>query len=230
LLTVSFDDAEYYNTSRNVGKCGRFFYFVSSEQKLIQIDTDKINSNAFENEIQLPNTWSGAVEDFIVRKSSKDGLRDGKYVDIAILTKNKGTVYEISIDATNNAVTSREIKVSGSNELITAAGTVSYWNNIIEIEANGAPSYLINGYISTGNQNICISLGHSTFVQIPSSSKLVLNRFSSSSTHDHSQGRSTDELCGLQQGSSIYRCVGTASRWNTNTDQRVERERWNRCH
>ncbi len=177
-LTVSFDDADYANTSRNVGKCGRFFYFVSSEQKLIQIDTDKINSNAFENEIQLPNTWSGAVEDFIVRKSSKDGLRDGKYVDIAILTKNKGTVYEISIDATNNAVTSREIKVSGSNELITAAGTVSYWNNIIEIEANGAPSYLINGYISKDNQNqnICISLGHSTFVQIPSSSKLVSYR------------------------------------------------------
>lgn len=176
ITVVSSDDAGYGNTSRNVGKCGRFFYFVSSEQKLIQIDTDKINSNAFENEIQLPNTWSGAVEDFIVRKSSKDGLRDGKYVDIAILTKNKGTVYEISIDATNNAVTSREIKVSGSNELITAAGTVSYWNNIIEIEANGAPSYLINGYISTGNQNICISLGHSTFVQIPSSSKLVSYR------------------------------------------------------
>ena len=194
MAVTSYDDAGQYNTSRNVGKCDRFFYFVSSEQKLIQLDTSKIGKDGFETEIQLANTWSGAVEDFIVRKSSKDGLKDGRYVDIAILTKNKGTVYEISIDATNNAVTSREIKVSGSNELITAAGTVSYWNNIIEIEANGAPSYLINGYISTGNQNICISLGHSTFVQIPSSSKLVSYRLLPlAPPHDGSR-----RICGVQ--------------------------------
>ena len=173
VYTVAYIDADMITTSRNVGKCGKFFYFVSSEQKLIQLDTGNIGNGEFEKEI-----WPGVVEDFIVRKSTKDGLRDNKYVDIAILTKNEGTVQEITIDTSKNQpnsviATSREIKVSGSNELIAAAKTVSYWNNIIEIEANGAPSYLINGYISTGNQNICISLGHSTFVQIPSSSKLV---------------------------------------------------------
>ena len=169
---VSTDHAGYCSSSRNVGKCGQYFYFVSSEQKLVQIDTLKVTSSGWETVVA--GAWSGAVEDFVIRKSTKDGPR-GNDVDIAILTKNKGTVYEITVNGTNGSATSREIKVEGPN-LDQVVSTVSYWNNIIEIDVKGKPSYIVNGYISGTNNNICISVGAKQFVQIPSSSKLVSYR------------------------------------------------------
>jgi hypothetical protein len=160
-------------TSRNVGKCGPYFYFVSSEQKLVQIDTSKVTNKDWE--IPIAGAWNGAVEDFVIRKSSQNGPR-GKEVDIAILTKNRGTVYEITVNGDNGSVTStREIKVEGQN-LDQVVSTVSYWNNIIEIDVRGKPSYIVNGYISGNNNNICISVEAKQSVQIPSSSKLVSYR------------------------------------------------------
>ena len=186
LLTgmVSFDDAGLSNTSRNVGKCGPYFYFVSSDQKLVQIDTDKVmankgNPSAWESVVA--GAWDGNVEDFVIRKSmNKDGKMEprGKEVDIAILSKTKGTVYEVTYNGdTRSIVRTKEIKVEGSAELNNAVASVSYWNNIIEIELpGGTNSYIVNGYISNDNNNICISVGRNQFVKIPSSSKLVSYR------------------------------------------------------
>ena len=83
------------------------------------------------------------------------------------------------MNGTNGSATSREIKVEGPN-LDQVVSTVSYWNNIIEIDVKGTPSYIVNGYISANNnnRNICISLGSEpkSFVEIKSQSKLDLNR------------------------------------------------------
>jgi hypothetical protein len=225
-VVVSFYHAGWSSTSRNVGKCGPYFYFVSSDQKLVQIDTSKVQANpnnpsSWEKVVE--GSWSGSVEDFVIRKTTKDNPR-GNDVDIAILTKNRGTVYDVTYNGANTSVTTyREIKVEGDN-LNAVVGTVSYWNNIIEIDVKGTPSYIVNGYISTGNQNICISVGAKEYVIIPSSSKLVSYRQPRPpQAHAASQQRREDIPCALQQGLPVYRCVGTETRWKTRTDQRVQR-------
>jgi len=171
----------------------------------------------------VEGSWSGSVEDFVIRKTTKDNPR-GNDVDIAILTKNRGTVYEVTYNAANTSVTtSREIKVEGDN-LNAVVGTVSYWNNIIEIDVKGTPSYIVNGYISTGNQNICISVGAKEYVIIPSSSKLVSYRQDSPQNHSNEGYQELPAVvCVLQQRMAVYRCVGTETRWKTRTDQRVQR-------
>lgn len=229
IATASIQYRSYFqdwsSTSRNVGKCGPYFYFVSSDQKLVQIDTSKVQNNPnspSEWEKVVDGSWSGSVEDFVIRKTTKDNPR-GNDVDIAILTKNRGTVYEVTYNAANKSVTTtREIKLEGDN-LNNVVGTVSYWNNIIEIEVKGSPSYIVNGYISTDNHNICISVAAKQYVKILSSSKLVSYRQLPSQSPDTSHQRREDILFDLQQARSVYRCVGTETRWNTRTDQRVQR-------
>ncbi len=191
MVTVSSDDAGYYNTSRNVGKCGRYFYFVNSEQKLVQIDTDKVDQNRNNPsawETVVAGTWDGKVEDFVIRKSMvttvddqpKNMPRNNVEVDIAILTKEKGTVYEITFNGENKSVMrNQEIKIDGLGDLMAAVNVVSYWNNIIEIDMpDNKTSYIVNGYSSSNNnnRNICISLAAKSFVEIKSQSKLDLNR------------------------------------------------------
>lgn len=167
----------------------------------------------------IAGSWDKRVEDFVIRKTTKENPR-GNLVDIAILTNVKGTVWEVTYDAASTSVTSsRDIKVEGPSDLNTVVEKVSYWNNIIEIDVKGSPSYIVNGYISTGNQNICISVGAKEYVIIPSSSKLVSYRQAPSQSHDASHQRREDILCGLQQVSSVYRCVGTETRWKTRSDQ-----------
>lgn len=169
----------------------------------------------------VEGSWSGSVEDFVIRKTTKDNPR-GNDVDIAILTKNRGTVYDVTYNGANTSVTTyREIKVEGDN-LNAVVGTVSYWNNIIEIDVKGTPSYIVNGYISTGNQNICISVGAKEYVIIPSSSKLVSYRSAPPQALEGLQTR-TEDSPPLHERASVYRCVGTETRWKTRTDQRVQR-------
>ncbi len=189
MVAVSSDDAGWGNTSRNVGKCGRYFYFVNSEQKLVQIDTDKVDQNRNNPsawETVVAGTWDGKVEDFVIRKSMvttvddqpKNMPRNNVEVDIAILTKEKGTVYEITFNGENKSVMrNQEIKIDGLGDLMAAVNVVSYWNNIIEIDMpDNKTSYIVNGYRSDNNHNVCISVAAKDLIQIPSSSKLVSYR------------------------------------------------------
>jgi hypothetical protein len=183
---------------------------------------NKGNPSAWESVVA--GAWDGNVEDFVIRKSmNKDGKMEprGKEVDIAILSKTKGTVYEVTYNGdTRSIVRTKEIKVEGSAELNNAVASVSYWNNIIEIELpGGTNSYIVNGYISNDNNNICISVGRNQFVKIPSSSKLVSYRLVSAPPSHRDESGGWMLLCDLQQIPSVYRCVGTASRWKTSTDQ-----------
>jgi hypothetical protein len=142
---------------------------------------NKGNPSAWESVVA--GAWDGKVEDFVIRKSmNQDGKMEprGKEVDIAILSKDKGTVYEVTYNGDTRSLVSnktKEIKVEGSADLNNAVASVSYWNNIIEIDlSGGSTSYIVNGYISNDNNNICISVGQNQFVKIPSSSKLVSYR------------------------------------------------------
>ena len=142
---------------------------------------NKGNPAAWESVVA--GAWDGKVEDFVIRKSmNKDGKMEprGKEVDIAILSKDKGTVYEVTYNGdTRSNVRTKEIKVEGSPDLNNAVASVSYWNNIIEIElSDKSTSYIVNGYSSSNsnNRNICISLASKSFVEIKSQSKLDLNR------------------------------------------------------
>ncbi len=164
---------------------------MNSEQKLVQIDTDKVDQNRNNPsawETVVAGTWDGKVEDFVIRKSMvttvddqpKNMPRNNVEVDIAILTKEKGTVYEITFNGENKSVMrNQEIKIDGLGDLMAAVNVVSYWNNIIEIDMpNNETSYIVNGYSSSNNnnRNICISLAAKSFVEIKSQSKLDLNR------------------------------------------------------
>ena len=160
------------NTARNVAKCGDFFYFVSSDLKLVQIDTSKVELNGGNGcETVIAGQWSGKVEDFVVRSSTRLAPRVSagkKFVDLAVLTSEKGQVFEFSVDLSSNtadAVKGLKLLADDSDDaqLKEQVEKVNYWNNIIEIEVMDRPTgkkvstYLVSGYMILGMKNILIS-------------------------------------------------------------------------
>jgi len=147
----------FYNTSRNIGASGDYFYFVSSDQKIVRLDISKVNSNDFEKVLDGAGSagYQGKVEDFVVKKEG--GM-------IGVLT-NEGKVFEIDVHGTvkdrqgnNSDRPFKNLKEDSQGELKTHVGNVSYWNNIIEVKVQDKSTYIVNGYMKNMEMNLCMSL------------------------------------------------------------------------
>ena len=137
---------------------------MNNQSYLIQIDVTLANMNDFERIVE--GSWDNKVQDFCVRSTTRQRLRQDVYVDLAILSK-EGFVFEASLDTVNRKLKplSQRVPIILFNKTTVPITQLStyHWLSLIEVETEGKPQtlrkqggYLVHGYSLAERRNVVL--------------------------------------------------------------------------
>ncbi len=130
----------------------------------MQLDVTLAKQHDFERVLEGP--WDNKVQDFCVRSTTRERMRQDAYVDLAILSK-EGVVYEVSVDTTKNKIQMLSLKhpVTLLNKTTVPISQLpNYtWLSLVEVELDSKPQtlrkqggYLIHGYNFSERRNVLL--------------------------------------------------------------------------